>query len=93
MTLEQELAATVEKHRAHNDEMARSQRERPSVPPSAPRSAAPITITVERARDIAKALKSSHPMLTAAAFLSVDGERVTPAEFMAFVDLCARGAK
>ena len=85
------LATATEALKKSNDALEAN---RPrSVPPSAPRQAPPVTITAERARDIAKALKASHPMLTAAAFLSVDGERVTPAEFMAFVDLAARNAR
>ena len=85
------LATATEALRKSNDALEAN---RPrSVPPSAPRQAPPVTITAERARDIAKALKLSHPMLVAAMFVRTDdGERITASEFQAFCDLCG-GAK
>ncbi len=64
-----------------HDEFARQEsRERGSIPP--PSSPHAVELTVERRAEIAKVLKTSHAMLTAAHFGGVSAE-----EFHAFIDL------
>ncbi len=84
------LAAATEALRKSNDALEAN---RPrSVPPSAPRQAPPVTITAERARDIARTLKNNHTILTLVSLLDIE-PRLSPAEFQAWADLAVRGAK
>jgi len=86
------LASATEALKKSNDALEQNRRDRGSVPPSAPRQVAPIVITAERARDIARALKNNHTILTLVSLIDIE-PGLTPAEFQAFADLAVRGAK
>lgn len=89
------LADSTEKLRARNDKLAEELRkDRASQPPSAPRQpAAAIVITLERAKAVARALRSNHTMLTFVSLVDVEGGPLTPAEFQAWADLAVKGAQ
>lgn len=89
-----ELAASTERFRRHNDEIAESQRrERGSVPP--PRvPAQPADLTHDRARAILKALLTNPSILTLVPLVQVDGgPALTHAEFGTLLSAGVKGMR
>jgi hypothetical protein len=88
------LVSATDRLRASNDKLADELgKSRGSVPPSAPRlPVEPVTLTPERAKDIARALMSAPDFLAMIHLLPAD-PYVSPAEFHAFCRLATRGTK
>ncbi|HVJ13862.1 MAG TPA: hypothetical protein VM686_00415 [Polyangiaceae bacterium] len=87
------LVDATDRYRAHNDAVAESQsRERGSLPPSSgSMPAAPVSMTPDRAKQIARALRNNHTLLTLVALVDVEPP-ISAIEFQVFCTLATKGA-